>query len=481
MTAPLSRAGSNGGRVAVVGGGIAGLTAAWRLAGTGAEVVVVEGSPRLGGKVHGAELGGVRVDVGAESVLARRPEAITLMRDLGLGERMVHPTPARSAALIEGGPRPIPPSVLGVPTDPSALADYLSPDGLARALVEPDLPAPALSGDVAIGALVAERFGDEVADRLLEPLLGGVYAGHARELSFAAVSPALFERVRSGGDLTGHARALSEAAPTDGRPVFAGLRGGVSGLVDALRAALETLGAEVRTGETVRELHVESGGYRLRTGPVPAPADLHVDAVVLATPARAAARLLAESAPAAADRLDGIAYASMAVVSLLVRGAELTGSGLLVPPGELPTVKALTHSDRKWAWLADAVAEQHGPEVHVVRASIGRAGEEQLLQLPDDALVRRTIAELSTLPGWAGARLVEGQVQRWGGGLPQYAVGHRERIAEVRDDVAGLPGLALCGAAYDGVGIAACVAGAEQAAAAITDFLHAGTEERHRP
>lgn len=478
MTTPSSGA---GGRVAVVGGGIAGLTAARRLAEAGAEVVVLEASPRLGGKLHRAELGGVAVDVGAESVLARRPEAITLMRDLGLGERMVHPTPARSAALIEGRPRPIPASVLGVPTDPSALADYLSPAGLARAAAEPDLPAPALPDDVAIGALVAERFGDEVADRLLEPLLGGVYAGHSRELSFAAVSPALFERARAGGDLTGHARALSQAAPKDGRPVFAGLRGGVSGLVDALAAALENLGVEVRTGATVRDLQVESGGCRLRTGPVPAPTGLHVDAVVLATPARATARLLAAPAPAAADRLDGIAYASMAVVSLLVRGADLVGSGLLVPPGELPTVKALTHSDRKWQWLADAVAEEHGPDVHVVRASIGRAGEERLLQLSDDALVRRTVAELATLPGWAGASLLEGRVQRWGGGLPQYAVGHRERIAEVRQVIAGLPGLAVCGAAYDGVGIAACVAGAEQAAGTIIDFLHTGTEERHRP
>ncbi|MGO1975443.1 MAG: protoporphyrinogen/coproporphyrinogen oxidase, partial [Propionibacteriaceae bacterium] len=232
---------------------------------------------------------------------------------------------------------------------------------------------------------------------------------------------------------------------------------------------------------TVRDLQVESGGCRLRTGPVPAPTGLHVDAVVLATPARATARLLAAPAPAAADRLDGIAYASMAVVSLLVRGADLVGSGLLVPPGELPTVKALTHSDRKWQWLADAVAEEHGPDVHVVRASIGRAGEERLLQLSDDALVRRTVAELATLPGWAGASLLEGRVQRWGGGLPQYAVGHRERIAEVRQVIAGLPGLAVCGAAYDGVGIAACVAGAEQAAGTIIDFLHTGTEERHRP
>lgn len=466
----------SGGRVAVVGGGISGLVAARRLAAAGAEVVVLEGSPRLGGKLRGGEVGDVRVDLGAESVLARRPEAVTLLHDLGLTEQVVHPTPARSRALVDGRPRPIPASVLGVPTDPAALTDYLSPSGAERARREADLPAPALTGDVGIGRYVAERFGDEVTDRLLEPLLGGVYAGHSRDLSFEAVSPALFARVRGGGDLTGHAREQSRAAPPDAGPVFAGLRGGVAGVVDVLAAALADLGVEVRTTTTVRELERDRDGYRLRIGPVPAPEDLRADAVLVATPAGATARLLADTVPVAADLLGGITYASMAVVSMLVRGVELAGSGLLVPPGELPTVKALTHSDVKWQWLADEVTGQHGGDVHAVRASVGRAGEEQLLHLSDEALVRRTVAELSGLPTWSGVELVASRVQRWGGGLPQYAVGHRERIARARAAVAGLPGLALCGAAYDGVGIAACVAGAEQAAATIIDFLH-GTEE----
>src|SRR3712207_3598318 len=175
-------------RVAVVGGGVAGLAAARELAAGGAEVILLEASARCGGKLDSLTVDGVRLDSGAESVLARRPEGLRLIRDLGLTASLVHPTDAKPQVLVGGRAVPLPPQAMGVPTDLDTMADLLTPAGLARARQEPSRPAPPLPGDVAVGAYVDERFGPEVTDRLLEPLLGGVYAGRARDLSFEAVS-----------------------------------------------------------------------------------------------------------------------------------------------------------------------------------------------------------------------------------------------------------------------------------------------------
>lgn len=193
----------------VVGGGISGLAAARRLAATGLRVELLESSIRFGGKITSASLGRseLRVDVGAESMLIRRPEAPALIDSLGLTAQAVHPTDAKPRVYVDGRVVALPPSAVGVPGDLDALTELLTPAGLDRARREPALPAPPLAEDVAIGALVDERFGPEVTDRLLEPLLGGVYAGHARRLSFAAVNAQLFARARAGGPLSGHAAA----------------------------------------------------------------------------------------------------------------------------------------------------------------------------------------------------------------------------------------------------------------------------------
>lgn len=455
-------------RVAVVGGGISGLAAADHLLRSGAEVVLLEGADRLGGKLRRAEVAGLTLDVGAESAIARgpAPTMAELITDLGLP--VVKPTGARSSVYVDQRPVAIPPQVLGVPYDLDQLGGLLTDAGLRRARQEADQPAPALDEDVAIGRLVAERFGDEVVDRLLEPMLGGVYAGHARELSFESVSPALYERARGGGALSDHARAMVPAASA-GSP-FVGTPGGMGAVVEALSASLITRGAEVRTGVTVRELATDdAGGWQLTCGPVPAPEVIGVDRVVLATPAVATARLLAELAPIAAQELGAIRSASVAVVTLVVSGADLSGSGMLVPPGMLPTIKAFTHSSLKWDWVAEQVRTLHGEGAHAVRVSIGRAGQEQVLQLDDEVLVVRTLAEARTVPGWSGAEVIGHHVQRWGGGLPQYAVGHRTRMARAGEDLATLDGLAACGAYWDGVGIAACLRTARRAAKLIME------------
>ena len=455
----------------VVGGGIAGLTAAYDLAATGAEVLVLEGSPRTGGKLRRAPVAGVTVDVGAEAMLNRRPEGVALARALDLP--VEHPTAASSRVWTRGALRPLPRSLMGVPLDLDQLADsgVLSSEGLARVRAERDLPPTPIDGDVSVGDLVAARLGDEVVDRLVEPLLGGVYAGRARELSARATVPQLVALLERGP-------LLGASVPASDVPVFAGLRGGMAGLADAL---VDAGAFEVRTGATVRELRrvADTGGSRfaLTIGSAAHPELVEADAVVLATPAAPTARLLAGLAPVAAAELAALEYASMAVVTLAFRAAELTSagsldvehcSGFLVPPVDGRRIKAATFSFAKWAWARDAGRRAlDGEDLLLLRTSLGRHREEGALQATDDELVAASLADLAAATGLT-ASPVDTHVQRWGGGLPQYAVGHLDRVARVRADVARIPGLAVCGAAYDGVGIPAVIASARRAVSRVT-------------
>jgi oxygen-dependent protoporphyrinogen oxidase len=447
--------------VVVVGGGITGLGAARLLAMDGFDVTVVEATDRWGGKLAPLPLNAVRLDAGAESILARRPEGLELLGDLGLGARMVYPTAAQPELLVGGRLHAMPASVLGVPTDLARLTGLLSAEGLRAAASEAKRPAPAFDHDVAIGRYVDERFGAEVTDRLLEPLLGGVYAGDSRLLSFSAVAPELFERAKRGGSLLRHAQDL--AGKSQHGPVFAGLVGGVSTLIEALVDDLGQRGVVLRSGVTARTLEKAAGGFRLITGGAHHPEMIKADGVALAAPASATGRLLS-GLVASAEEFARLPYASVAVITLVVRRVQADASGVLVGPGELPTIKALTYSTAKWAWVASQARQAWGPGVDVIRVSVGRYREAATLQLDDRALIERTFAEAAKIPGWEGASLVKGAVSRWGGSLPQYRVGHREVAAELRADLAATAGLAVAGAALDGIGIPACLGSARTAA-----------------
>ncbi len=470
MTGGNELNGARGLKIAVIGGGISGLAAARLLARSGFRVTVFESTGRWGGKLAPVMLDGVRLDGGAESVLARRPEAVRLIDDLGLGGRRVHPTAAKPQLLIKGSPQPLPPSMMGVPTDLEALRSVLSESGFQAAQTEPERPAPALDHDLPIGRYVDQRFGAEVTDRLLEPLLGGVYAGDSRQLSFEAVAHALFQRARAGGSLLDHAR--DGARGGDG-PVFAGLTGGVNLIIDALVAELEGADVQLRLGAPVRELQERGRRFQLTVGPASDPESIMADGVVLAAPARSTGRLLSGLIPAAA-KFSAIPYASVAVVTMIIRGLDSPGSGLLVPRGGLSTIKAMTYSSNKWDWIGEQASTAWGAGTAIVRASIGRIGVADQLQLPDGALLDRTFAEARWIPGWASTELIKGSVSRWGGALPQYLVGHRSLIARLRSDLSRVHGVAAAGAALDGVGIAACLASAESAVDKIITDL-AGT------
>ena len=451
--------------VAVIGGGISGLAAAWELSRLGdLSVTVLEGSDRLGGKLRLEDVGGVRIDVGAESVLARRPEALALFAQLGLDDRTTHPGPAGAAIVSRGRLWPMPRgTVMGVPSDPESVRGLLTDEEVER-LAHETVAGPVV-GDVSVGDLVDARLGAAVTDRLVEPLLAGVYAGHARELSAEQAVPALAAAAHEGRPLLDVARAAADASTNGslaGRPVFASLVGGLGTLPEILERELVTAGVRVRTGALARGLRRDGAGWVVSTGPTTEVVDERFDAVVVAVPAAPTSRLLRDVAPAAATALATVEYASMAIVTFALEGpapAVLGGSGFLVPPTEPLTIKASTFSSVKWPWLAAA-----RPDRTFLRASIGRHREEATLQRSDDELVAVALADLLTVLGPEVPAPVATQVQRWGGGLPQYAVGHRSRLAPTR----ALPsGLALCGAAYDGVGIPACIASGRAAARAV--------------
>jgi protoporphyrinogen/coproporphyrinogen III oxidase len=463
--------------VAVIGGGIAGLAAAYFLRDSGATVTVFEGSPRLGGKLAVSDVAGIAVDAGAEALLTRRPEGTGLIRAVGLGDQLV-PAGTTSARIWSRGVFHELPArqFMGVPADFAALdrSGVVSPAGLARARQDVELPATPLDGDVPVAAHVAARFGQEVVDRLVDPLLGGVYAGRSEELSLTATMPALATAARRHRSLAEAAASLLPAQAPEGaprEPVFATLSGGLGTLPSAVAKAS---GATVHTGAMVRGLTRAPGGWRLVIGPASAPRTAEADAVILALPARPASRLLAGSAgapavaPAAASVLAEISYASMAIVTLAyARPAfpvPLAGSGYLVPAVDGQAVKGVTFSTVKWPHLSPAA----GP--HIIRCSIGRIGEDAILQRDDAELAGLAAGELAAATGVAG-RPQAARVTRWGGALPQYTVGHPGRVARIKAAVAAEPGLAVCGAAYDGIGIPACVATAQAAADQVLEHL----------
>jgi protoporphyrinogen/coproporphyrinogen III oxidase len=485
--------------VVIVGGGIAGLAAAFFLRDEAVRLTLLEGSPRLGGKLSVSEIAGVPVDEGAEALLVTRPEGTGLIAEAGLAGDRVAPGPTSSAIWTRGALRPLPRrQFMGVPSDLAELArsGVLTDDGLARASRDLELPPTARDGDVPVAGYVGARFGAEVVDRLVDPLLGGVYAGRSAELSFDATMPGLAAASRRYRSLAEAAGSLlpAPAAGMAGQPaapaagtgaggsVFTTLAGGL-GLLPAFLA--KASGAEIRTSAMARELSARPGprpGWRLTVGSAAAAEQVEADAVILAVPARPAGRLLAgvPGAAAAVTAFAQISYASMAIVTLAYPRSAFPGPGLaalglsgyLVPAVDGRAVKAVTFSTVKWPQLAGSVP---GTEpLEIVRCSVGRIGEETVLQRDDGELAALAAAELAEATGVRGT-VVASRVTRWGGALPQYTVGHLDRVASIRAAVAAQPGLAVCGAAYDGVGIPACVATARAAAGQVLAFLGPGS------
>ncbi|MDA8309069.1 MAG: protoporphyrinogen oxidase [Actinomycetota bacterium] len=472
--------------VAVVGGGIAGLAAAWQLTGGAAgsslstpAVVLLEASPRLGGKLATVAMCGIPVEAGPDGFLARRPEAATLCRELGLGDDLVAIGASGAAVYARGRRRPLPEGlVLGVPTKlvPVARSGILSAAGTLRLATDLVAPRPDIRGplgDRAIGPLVARKLGRQVVDRLVDPLVGGIHAGGVADASAAAVFPALLTAaqrrtsfMRTLGRLGGRAPSSEEG------PAFWALGGGLGSLVERLANRLGERQADIFVSSPVEAMTRAGTRWVLKTPGT----SYEVDGVVLAVPSASAAALLESQDPEAAAVLASLDYASVAIVTLAYRADavpdDLFGTGLLVPHGTpLPhevarreglargepfLVTACTYLWAKWPHL-----EQ--PGIRLLRASVGRAGDERHRTLSDHELVHRVVQELGTLVGVSDEPL-EARVTRWDDALPQYRVHHLLRVASVEAAVRRLGGVSLAGAAYHGIGIPACIQSGREAA-----------------
>lgn len=477
-------------QVVVVGGGISGLAAAWFLTG-GAErgeteearggtagdrplsVTVLESTARLGGKLYADEIAGVPVDLGAESILATRTEAVELARAVGLEPDLEPPATTEAKVWTRDALRPLPGGqVMGVPGDLGALVSsgLLSPRGLARLSLDRALPPTPVREDVSVGDYVSARLGREIVDRLVDPLLGGVYAGDAYRISLRAAMPKLYQELRARRSLTGAVRRLRRSGPPRTGPVFTGVRGGVGRLPLAVADACRGAGVEIQTETRVSDLRRLGSRWQLVAEGPKGRQVREVDAVVLAVPAPAAAELLRVEAPQAAAELAGVEYASMALVTMAFRRRDVAGlpegSGFLVPAVDGRAIKASTFASRKWGWISDA-----GKDTFVLRTSVGRYGETAHLDREDTDLVRLSRADLAEAAGLRAAP-VAARVTRWNDGLPQYAVGHVDRVERVQAEVAKLPGLGVCGAVYDGVGIPACVGSARRAVDGLLDGVN---------
>ncbi|MFG3205325.1 protoporphyrinogen oxidase [Streptomyces sp. NPDC048192] len=478
-------------RIAVVGGGITGLAAAAFLSGAAGrggprgQVMVLEQSDRVGGKLRTGEVGGISVDLGAESMVTRRPEALTLARQVGLADELEPPRPARASIWTCGRLRPIPTGqLMGVPGDLDALEEsgILSAAGMERARLDLDLPRTEVGADIAIGEFVAAQVGQEVVDRLVDPLLGGVYAGQADQISLGAAVPQLLPVARTRRSLVEGVRELQEraraAATGTQAPVFQGIRGGLGRLPTAVAEAVVAAGAQIRTGTKVRSLRRTADSWVIELGDGEGANELTFDAVVLAVPAPAASGILAKIAPAAAAELSTVDHASVALVSMAFQRVDLSevpkGSGFLVPSVDGRTIKASTFSSNKWNWLAESA-----PHQFVLRTSVGRHGEEAVLDLTDDELVARSLTDLKEAVGLQATPFAT-EVTRWYQGLPQYPVGHLDKVNRIRQHLKALNSLSICGAAFNGVGIPACISSAEQAVEDISDALAAVNDSRRQ-
>lgn len=541
-------------RVAVIGGGISGLAAAFELAGARdkggllLDIVLVEAGRSLGGKIQTTQFARRQVDMGPDAFIARRPEAIRLCRELGIEEELTHPATTGASVYARGKLRELPDGLaLGVPTKlaPLARSRILGARGLARASVDllrvaptrtkqrtakPGAlqvsaggpgPAPAnlsigadrsAGADRSIGEMISRRMGSQVVDLLADPLIGGIHAASVKEMSSAAVFPALLDAYGGGGSLMRALRPRPALDPPSSGPpaspespepppaVFATMRSGLGYLVDQLHETVASMGVAVRTSSEVTAVERSDGCWTLRLscGVPTSEETLRVDAVVLAVPPWQAARVLsADGAGEGSGQIPGgpqtaspwsharasgdpvgtcqsmaallgqIRWSDVALVTLELdeaafekadarRGYPLRGTGFLVPANSGTLMTACTWLDAKWAHL-------RRPSTRLVRISAGRHEDRRQAELDDDDLVERLLGDLDRLTGISTEPRAQ-MVKRWPRAFPHYRVGHLDLVKEIRARARSLPYVTLAGAAYGGVGIPACIGSGREAA-----------------
>ena len=458
-------------RIAVIGGGISGLAAAHRLVelsrahGLPIDLRLLEARARLGGVIDTERAGGFVIEAGPDSFLSEKPAALRLCERLGIAARLVGTREEfRRTYVVRGGTlQPLPDGfLLMAPTRfwPLVTTPLFSWAGKLRMALDLFLPRRAAVADESLTSFVTRRLGREALERVAQPLVGGIYTADPDRLSLAATMPRFIEMERAERSLIlamWRQRRRAAAAPEDGSgarwSLFLSFDTGLQCLVEQLAQRLPE--GVVRLEQAVRTLERTPTGWRIDGG-------LECDAVVLALPAYVAAGLLRGVDAVLADELAAIPYASSAIVNLAFRREDipfpLDGFGFVVPHTEGRALLAATFSSLKYPGRAPA-------EFVLVRAFVGGALRPELLELGDTELLARVRAELAELLGVRALPHLT-RIARWPQAMPQYHIGHLQRVARIGARVAALPGLHLAGNAYSGVGIPDCIRSGEEAAEA---------------
>ena len=463
--------------VAVIGGGLAGLAAAYRLinAASPPHVTLLEASSRLGGKVRTEVEGPYQLELGPDSFLAVKPRGVGLATELGLGDALIAPThqPRRAAVLSRGRLEELPEGLSGlVPTrlGPVVRSRLLSARGKARFATDLWVPARPGDADESLAAFIRRRLGRDAYDRLVEPLMAGIYAGDGERLSLGATFPQLRQAELTHGSLI-RGMLAARATPPSGpaRPAFLTPAGGLGLLIESLTTRLQAAGADIRPGTEVTGVEAPALGeagatFRLQLGNGDV---LAADGVIFAAPAFVGGKVLAPLGPALASELAGIPHGSTAIVLMAFPrtaiSRPLASHGYIIPRAEERPALAATFVSEKWPGRAPA-------DELLIRVFLGRFGQEEVATRDDVDLVALARQELAaTLGIETPPRFV--RVQRWLWGMPQYVLGHLDRLDRIERLVAAHPGLALAGNAYRGVGLPDVIASGERAADTVMTAL----------
>ncbi|MEI6712846.1 MAG: protoporphyrinogen oxidase [Verrucomicrobiota bacterium] len=448
-------------KVAIVGGGITGLSCAYYILKAGAsdvEVTLFESTGVLGGKIKTVvDSQGRIVEAGPDSIVTTKPAGIRLMKELGLEDQIINPTTTKSFILHGDVLRRIPPDFMSlVPKNMLGflMSDLFSVRGKIRLLCEKWIRPAKKGEDESLGEFVTRRCGAEVSERFAEPLFAGIFASNANEISIKASFPHWKNLEEKFGSITAGVLAQTVApksAPTGTKhSAFISLKGGMQRLVEALVDRLHGVRLRLNTAISGMERR-ECGGYFLRTG---TGEPEFFDSVVVATPAYVAASLLSTMAPGVQEQLDRIAYTSTLIVSLVFARSDVAhlpnATGFVVSAKEKYSFTGCSWSSNKWEYRT-------GKDELLIRCFYGKAGNDEISALPDNEIVELATKELAEVLTLRDAKVRAVYVHRYPRAMPQYEVGHLDKIAELKKRLTILPNVHLAGAAYGGVGIPDCV------------------------
>ena len=462
--------------IAIIGGGITGLSAAYRLERLipSARITLFEESGRLGGKIFTERSGPYLLEGAADSFLARKPRGVGLCEELGLAAQLHGRRPENKRTFVRrhGRLHPLPEGLSGfIPTDLSVLENHplLSEEGLRRLKQEKTLPPFLGVEDESLATFVTRRLGREAYDNLVEPLMSGIFAGNGEQLSLLATYPQLRQvEQRAGSLLTGLA-ASSKNQGNDKYPPFVSFADGMGTLIKALAESLTNTELWLQT--KVRRLHPAAGQWHVINDRQP----YEADAVLLTTPTYVSSWLVDPFAPNLSNLLSQIDYASSAIVYLAIPKSDIEhlpeSYGFVVPTIEQSDALACTWSSQNWAGRAP-------DDKLLLRVYLGRHGRQDVLQFDDETLVENALEEIRPIVGKSSVPEFC-RVYRWPKAMPQYTMGHLERLAAIRQQLGNHPGLFMAGAAFDGVGIPNCIGSGEAAAEQISDYRLQTSD--HRP